>query len=327
MDWSPFEKNVKASGNSRRERELNKARHYLNKYGENNPSYKKVKINGVDDVLAINTGTQPYYKKFHTLPDHHIQTGDYVEWADTVWLVKTADFDDELIIDGVLQQCNYVLKWQDENLNIIERYAVTQGATAYNTGLNETQLITVGYNQLLVLIPFDEDTKSLTRGHRFFVSNTLKDIRPYKITSFDTTTNIYNGHGYISMMLSEDQLQKDDNVELQICNYHEKENIDITENTRSEISYKSTKIKSGYKKGTTFTANFYNGKNLVNDISPRWELKCNFRDELKIVEDGNKITISVDNDELINQHLSLILSDTEGNYTADELLLEVIGLF
>ena len=105
MDWSPFEKNVKASGNSRRERELNKARHYLNKYGENNPSYKKVKINGVDDVLAINTGTQPYYKKFHTLPDHHIQIGDYVEWADTVWLVKTADFDDELIIDGALQLC------------------------------------------------------------------------------------------------------------------------------------------------------------------------------------------------------------------------------
>ena len=105
MDWSPFEKNVKASGNSRRERELNKARHYLNKYGENNPSYKKVKINGIDDVLAINTGTQPYYKKFHTLPDHHIQTGDYVEWADTVWLVKTADFDDEFIIDGALQQC------------------------------------------------------------------------------------------------------------------------------------------------------------------------------------------------------------------------------
>lgn len=122
-------------------------------------------------------------------------------------MVKTADFDDELIIDGALQQCNYVLKWQDENLNIIERYAVTQGATAYNTGLNETQLITVGYNQLLVLIPFDEDTKTLQEVIDF-VSNTLKDIRPYKITSFDTTTNIYNGHGYISMMLSEDQLQK-----------------------------------------------------------------------------------------------------------------------
>ena len=236
-------------------------------------------------------------------------------------------FDDELIIDGALQQCNYVLKWQDEDLNIIERHVVTQGATAYNTGLLDKELLTIGYNQLLVLIPFDDDTKKLGRNKRFFLSNTINDMRPYKITSFDTTTNIYNGHGYISMMLSEDQLQKDDNVELQICNYHEKADDEITEDTRSEINYKSTKIKSGYKKGTTFTANFYNGENLVNNISPKWELKCNFRDELKIVEDGNKITISVDNDELINQHLSLILSDTEGNYTADELLLEVIGLF
>lgn len=327
MDWSPFEKNVKASGNSRRERELNKARHYLNKYGENNPSYKKVKINGVDDVLAINTGTQPYYKKFHTLPDHQINAGDYVEWANAIWLVKTADFDDELIIDGALQQCNYVLRWQDDNLNIIDRQVVSQGATAYNTGLLDKELLTIGYNQLLVLIPFDDDTKKLGRNKRFFLSNTINDMRPYKITSFDTTTNIYNGHGYISMMLSEDQLQKDDNVELQICNYHEKENIDITENTRSEISYKSTKIKSGYKKGTTFTANFYNGENLVDGINPKWEIKCNFKEDLKIVEDGNKITISLDNDDLINQHLSLTLSDTEENYTADEILLEVVGLF
>lgn len=327
MDWSSFEKNAKASGNSRRERELNKARHYLNKYGENNPSYKKVKINGIDDVLAINTGTQPYYKKFHTLPDHQINAGDYVEWANAIWLVKTADFDDELIIDGALQQCNYVLRWQDDNLNIIDRQVVSQGATAYNTGLLDKELLTIGYNQLLVLIPFDDDTKKLGRNKRFFLSNTINDMRPYKITSFDTTTNIYNGHGYISMMLSEDQLQKDDNVELQICNYHEKENIDITENTRSEISYKSTKIKSGYKKGTTFTANFYNGENLVDGINPKWEIKCNFKEDLKIVEDGNKITISLDNDDLINQHLSLTLSDTEENYTADEILLEVVGLF
>lgn len=327
MDWSSFEKNAKASGNSRRERELNKARHYLNKYGENNPSYKKVKINGIDDVLAINTGTQPYYKKFHTLPDHQINAGDYVEWANAIWLVKTADFNDELIIDGALQQCNYVLRWQDDNLNIIDRQVVSQGATAYNTGLLDKELLTIGYNQLLVLIPFDDDTKKLGRNKRFFLSNTINDMRPYKITSFDTTTNIYNGHGYISMMLSEDQLQKDDNVELQICNYHEKENIDITENTRSEISYKSTKIKSGYKKGTTFTANFYNGENLVDGINPKWEIKCNFKEDLKIVEDGNKITISLDNDDLINQHLSLTLSDTEENYTADEILLEVVGLF
>jgi len=327
MNWESLEKIANSNGNSRRERELNKARHYLNKYGENNPSYKKVKINGIDDVLAINTGTQPYYKKFHTLPDHHIQSGDYVEWAKSMWLVKTADFDDELIIDGALQQCNYVLKWQDDDLNIVERHVVSQGATAYNTGLLDKELLTIGYNQLLVLIPFDDDTKKLGRNKRFFLSNTINDMRPYKITSFDTTTNIYDGHGYISMMLSEDQLQKDDNVELQICNYHEKENIDITEETRSEISYKSTKIKSGYKKGTTFTANFYNGENLVEGISPKWDIKCNFKDDLKIVEDGNKITISIDNDDLINQRLSLILSDTEGNYTADEILLEVVGLF
>lgn len=327
MDWNSFERIAKASGNSRRERELNKARHYLSKYGENNPSYKKVKINGVDDVLAINTGTQPYYKKFHTLPDHHIQSGDYVEWANAFWLVKTADFDDELIIDGALQQCNYILRWQDEDLNIIERHAVTQGATAYNTGLSETQLITVGYNQLLVLIPFDKDTKKLTRERRFFVTNSSNDIRPYRITSFDTTTNVYNGHGYISMMLSEDQIQNDDNLELLICNYHSKEDEDVVSESRCEINYKSTNIKSGYKKGTTFIALFYLNGSLVDNVIPKWEINCNFLDELNIIKEGNKLIISLDNDDLIGQHISISLANEEGNYKADELLLEVVGLF
>ena len=82
-----------------------------------------------------------------------------------------------------------------------------------------------------------------------------------------------------------------------------------------------------YIKGTTFTANFYNGKNLANDIVPKWEIKCNFMDDLKIVKDNNKVIISLDNDDLIGQYLTLILADTEGNYTADEILLEVVGLF
>lgn len=327
MDWDMFEKLATASGNSRREVELNRARHYMNKYGINNPAYKNVKINGVDDVLAINTGTQPYYKKFHTLPNHHIQSGDYVEWANAFWLVKTADFDDELCIDGALQQCNYVLKWQDENLNIIERQAVTQGATAYNTGLNDKELLTVGYNQILVLLPFDEDTKKLTRRKRFFLSNTKSDPRPYNITSFDTTTNIYNGHGYISMMLSEDQLQDDDNLELMICNYTEKDKKEETQETRCEISYKSNKIKSGYKKGTTFTAKFYVGDELVDNVEAKWEIKSNFMDDLTIVETDNKITISLDNDELIGRNITLVLSDKEGNYDAVELLLEVVGIY
>ena len=327
MEWEVFERIAKVNGNSKREIDLNRARRNIAIKVVNNPSCKDVKINGIDDKLIINTGTQPYYKKFRSLPNHHIQSGDYVEWADSFWLVKTADFDEELYIDGMLQQCNYVLKWQDEDLNIIERHAVTQGATAYNTGLSETQLITIGYNQLLVLISFDKDTKKLTRERRFFVTNSSNDIRPYRITSFDTTTNVYNGHGYISMMLSEDQIQNDDNLELLICNYHSKEDEDVVSESRCEINYKSTNIKSGYKKGTTFIALFYLNGKLVDNVIPKWEINCNFLDELNIVKEENKLTISLDNDDLIGRHITISLTNEEGNYKADELLLEVVGLF
>ena len=91
-------------GTTQRERIVNRLKTNLNNKLQDNPSYKSVKLNGEETHLIINTGTQPYYKEFQSLPDQEINIGDYVEFANSYWLVMTCDYDDEVYKDGKLYQ-------------------------------------------------------------------------------------------------------------------------------------------------------------------------------------------------------------------------------
>ena len=122
VDWTRYESIIKTTGETQRERELYKAKQFILRNGRANPSFKKVHINDDSEErwLAINSGTQTYYKKIHTLPNEVIYPGDMVTWSNSKWLVITADSDQEFIVDGTMQQCNRVLKWQNENGDIID---------------------------------------------------------------------------------------------------------------------------------------------------------------------------------------------------------------
>lgn len=319
---------INLHGETRRERKVNIAKDRLSNKLADNLSTKNVIVNGEEVKLVINSGTKPYYKKFTTFPNQRIYPGELVHWNDTIWLVLNADFDSELYVDGNLQQCNFKLRWQNKNNQIIERDIVTISATAYNSGVEDKALITIGYDQLMIYIPYDEETIELNRDKRFFISNNKKKPIPYKLTSINTTSNIYNGHGYLQLIVSEDVLQEEDNVELGLCNYKESNSSDTPTNDLSaKIVFKSLKIKSGYSKGTTFSAEFYNHDIKQTDISPIWNVNCSFLDKLTVKEDGDKITLLINDDSYIGQRINLTLKDKEGNYQEDSILLEVTGLF
>lgn len=311
-------------GCTRRDRNINESKKRIKNKLEDSISTKDVIVNGKKRKLAINSGTKPYYKTFHTMPDETVYPGDIIHWNDTVWLVINADFDNELYIDGNLQQCNFKLRWQNKNKEIIERDIVTMDATS---GVEDKALITIGDDQLMIYIPFDKDTIELERDQRFFVSNNQKKPIPYKLTSINTTSNVYNGHGYLQLTVSEDVSHEDDNLILGVCNYKLPNNSDTEENNYAKIAYKSLKIKSGYSKGTTFIAEFYNRDSKQNNVSPIWSINSMFNELLTVKEDGDKITILIDDDSYIGQRINLTLKDNEGNYHEDSITLEVVGLF
>lgn len=312
-------------GNSRREREIRKKQDYVIRNGIQSPSLKNVLIEGEERQLFVNTGTKPYYKEIQSLPNEVFYVGQIVEWEDNHWLIMDSDFDDEVYVDGTMDQCNYCLRWQNEKLDIIERWVRIGEASAYNTGTKGDLTIEIGYDQMKIYIPYDEETVKLRREQKFFIDNNKENPTPYKITRVDTVTDVYNGHGLISAIFSEVQLTDKDNIELMICDYKEK--INDESSATCTIESNNQFIMAGYNKGSTFKAIFsMDGETIDEGVIPVWTINCDFISQLTVIEDEDYINISTEDESLIGRNFTLTLSSYRNEYEPTNLLVEIVGI-
>lgn len=277
-------------------------------------SYKDVKINDVETKLTIASGTMANKKNISSMCGEVFHVGDIVEYSESKWLVVKADVDEEIYIRGQMQQCNYRLRWQNKNKEIVEYDCIIESASQYNSGEESYKAITIGYNQNLIFIPLNEDTRYLHSDDRFFIDNNRVNPKVYRATRVDTVTEVYEGIGYVTVLVTEDQYNADtDNIDMFICNYKENENIpdDI------EITYRGeSKIICGgsYK---TFTA----------DRNVTWDLDCLPEQEPYIQTEvsNNKIKIKCANKlNLIGSTFKLTCIDDDGNN--GELYIDIIGM-
>ena len=270
-------------GTTQRERIVNRLKTNLNNKLQDNPSYKTVKLNGEETNLIINTSTKPYYKEFQSLPDQKILAGDYVEWADSMWLVLNADNDDELYTDGNLRQCQHCIYWQKSDGTIVSRYAYTENASSYSNGETGNNTITLESNQFMVYLPYDEETAELDNGKRVHMSRSNAKCKPYELTRPDDITYGFGEKGVLNIIFTQTQYNQendklitlDDGTQAWICDYidstptppSEPTTPDETEDLSAKITFKGAqelKIGGNYK---TLTGSFVdkNG-NTTSDI-------------------------------------------------------------
>lgn len=283
MDWNKYINHITAEGKTQRDRQINRLKNQINNKVGSNPSYKSVKLNGEETHLIINTGTQPFYKEFESLPDQEINIGDYVEFANYYWLVMTCDYDDEVYRDGKLYQCNYLLKWQNEKGEIIERWAVILSASKYNDGTEGNNYITLGSDQLSIAIPLDEESLKLKKSmsKKFFIDNNKENPTAYELTGTGNVPDTYNGHGVTSWIVKECAYSPtEDDLKYGVCNYvnyspptpSEPTTPDETEDLSAKITFKGSqelKIGGNYK---TLTGSFVDkDDNATQDIGV-WEV-------------------------------------------------------
>ena len=197
-------------GSTQRERELNMLKSDIVRKAPSSLSYKDVKLNGEPTQLMINTSTKPYYKEFQSLPDQTVLAGDYVEWANSVWLVLNADCDDEVYTDGNLRQCQHKIFWQKDDGTIVSRYAYTENASAYNNGEKGNNTITLQSNQFMVYLPYDDETAELDNGKRVHVSRSNGKCRPYELTRPDDITYGFGEKGILNIIFTQTQYNPDE---------------------------------------------------------------------------------------------------------------------
>lgn len=226
--FEAYKARVNQRGETERERTLYYEKDYLKRLAVNSLSCKPCLINEVEQSLIIDDGTLPYYKEVKSLPDEYFNAGDLVEWADAKWLIVSCDWDKEVYTYGKMQQCNYVLKWQEPDATVIERWAVVLSASKYNNGEKYNNIIVVGSNQIMIYLPLDSETVKLRANKRLMVDFNTTDPKCYDITRVDTVTMSYDGvaeprydgKGCVLLILTETEFNPDvDNVELMLCDY------------------------------------------------------------------------------------------------------------
>lgn len=328
-------------GTTQRERILNRLKANLNNKLQDNPSYKTVKLNGEETNLIINTSTKPYYKEFQSLPDQKILAGDYIEWADSMWLVLNADNDDEVYTDGNLRQCQHRIYWQKSDGTIVSRYAYTENASAYNNGETGNNTITLQSNQFMVYLPYDEETAELDNGKRVHMSRRNVKCKPYELTRPDDITYGFGEKGVLNIIFTQTQYNQkndklitlEDGTQAWICDY-------IDSSSTPQPSEPSNPDETAYLFGTisgsnnlkvnipmTYTATIYGSdgnESSWDDTINAWRIISDF--EVKTEMNGNKITITVEEDYVDSSFILRAVKSSNESILA-EITIDVIGLY
>lgn len=322
--FESYKARVHQRGDTVRERTLYYEKEHIKELAVNSLSCKQCKVNGVDQLLVIDDGTLPYYKNVKSLPDEYFDAGNYIEWADSMWLIVSCDWDKEVYTYGKIQQCNYILKWQNESANIIERWSVVLSASKYNNGEKYNNIIVVGSNQLMVYLPLDTETLKMRANKRLMVDFNTESPKCYDVTRVDTVTMsydgiaepVYDGKGCILLVLTETEFNPDvDNVELMICDYVNPN--DVPQSTSPIlITYSgSPEIRIGGRK--TLTAETESDVVFSLISSAMWEGK------ITLTQTGKKCVIKCVNDStMVGTSFKVVVT---GGGQSSELLIKIIG--
>lgn len=266
--------------------------------------------------------------KFQTLIDNPIVVGDMLyDSNDDEYLLCTESFNvDGVHWKGKFSLCNWILKWQNKYGDILEYPCVDINSTQYNSGEQASAKMTIGSSQHMATLPYDENTIAIKSPQRFFLDRDTETPTSFIVTQNDNTSMFFGKKGLIKITMLECERNNDtDRPDLGICDYFEKDelktnNADENKVIKSVISYKTTTIKSGGSK-QKFVGTFVNENGEeINGVSTNWEIICDFADSLIVNEEGNSLTIGVDDDSLIDEEFKLVLSDESGNYKSSIII-------
>jgi len=249
-----------------------------------------------------------------TLISEPIQCGNtFHNTKDNTWWVCTeTDCIDNINYISKLTECNYCLKWQNNNGDILKYMCIDQNSTQYNSGIKESKTNTLTSAQHMITLPLVKDTISLPYDKKFFLTYDYKNSPfVYKLTQNDMTSF----KGLCKITLSQTEKSRNDNTELGICDYIPPP--PLSPNNVSQISLIPKIIYKG-KPSLKLGGNFKSISGMFTDCSGSvidtigiWTIECDFKDNLIVIINDNQIRIKVSDsyENLAGKKFDLIFSD------------------
>lgn len=270
-----------------------------------------------------------------------VKDGMYVFFEGGYWLIIGFPGTNGIYEKVTMSLCQFKLRWQNSDGQIIERWAYTEDFTKYSNGLTGNSTLTIGDNQYGLTLPIDKETKKLKRDMRFpidFDDSEQPDI--YKLTNrkVKLNDNNYSGHGGTMILtMSFDAFNKntdkrvtlEDGQEVWICNYSDSPiPLPPTPSKPNETTDLSASI-SGARKLKIGIPRIYSVDFLSQDKEPiNWgdvDFKWNIVSDFEIIQNiyENKIELTVDDESCIDSSFlvqiivdNMIISEIEITVTA-----------
>lgn len=221
--WDLYTSRADVHGHTKRQSELRKEQHRLLKHSNETLSYHNVIIDGNDRMVSIANSDNLDEKIMFSLPGEDFDCGGLVEWMNNYWLISEKDANNEVYTKVKLLQCNYLLKWVDDEDVIHEQWCVTEDGTKYLTGEYEDRnfVVTRGDSRIAITIGKNEHTAKFSRNNRFIVDDLESQIKmAFLLTKPLKTGHTHNNKGIYSFVLQEVVTTDNDNLELGIADYY-----------------------------------------------------------------------------------------------------------
>ena len=328
------------STKNKREKELVKVNRNTNKHFDDTFDTQDVLVNEIPMQLMIvkDTDGNTYKKKIKSRHEDIIKLGDYVKWNNQIWMITLLDSDDKAWNRGYMYLCEILLRWQDDNGNIIERWGYSEDYTKYSMGESGNSTITVGDYQYGITLPVDEYTKKLTRENRFvvdFEGNYPPDT--YRLTGkkgFISDYRYFDKGGVFTITLSYEQFNKvtdklvklENNTEVWICDYKTPSTSTLPP-SESDNSTTSVIITGGdtlrYGRSKTWTVTFTDSTGAeITPLNFTWNVKSDFKITQNITD--NKIQLKCIDDTAIDCTFILQVLN-EGSDILSETTITITG--
>ena len=221
--WNTYEGRMVVRGNTRREASVIRTQRQLDNRIPSSLSYHVVHVNGEQRDLVILNSDNLDTKTLCTLPGEDLPHGGYVDWMDQHWIITERDANTEIYTKAIMRQCNYLLRWVNDEGIIVERWCIVEDGTKYLSGEfgDNSFVIMRGDSRISVTIPRDSETVKLNRTSRFIIDDYgSTDPIAYRLTKPLKMGFNYNGEGVYVFVMLECAVEPEDNIELHIADYY-----------------------------------------------------------------------------------------------------------
>lgn len=264
-----------------------------------------------------------------------VKAGMYIFFENRYWLIDGYPGNNGSYEKATSVLCQYNLRWQNAEGEILERWCNLTSASKYDVGENGNNTILLTSNNYSIKIPYDDDVIGLEDKRVFIDKRKVNPIKVFRLTRDDDVLYDYGDeyHGSILNFIA-DKVEFNpttDNQELRICNYcSATPSIPDTSDTPTEEIVVSIVGSDIIRIGKTkiWTVEFKDKDGNDMECSDwEWNIKADFdTSELYTQESEFDIKITAqDDDSLVDESFLLQILSDNGTILAEKQIYIIEG--